>query len=98
MAKSLALWLPAAPRSSKTSKWRRPRWRRLSCDFFAAHLVTGRLHSLDDVLIAGAAAEVRRQHVEQFLVVNVRILLQRIGGEHQEARGAVAALQTVVLD
>src|ERR1700722_16017215 len=98
MAKSSARWLPVAPRSSRMSRWRRRRWRRLNCDLLAAHLVARGFHSLDDVLIACATAKVRGQHVEQFLVIDFRIFFQRIGGKHQEAWGAVAALQAVVLD
>ena len=42
-------------------------------DCIIPHLVPRRLHRLDDVLVAGAAAEIRRQHVEQLLVADVRI-------------------------
>src|SRR5215510_9350379 len=62
------------------------------------HLVARGAHRLDDVLITGAAAEIGREHVEQLLVIDVRILLQRIGGQHQEARRAEAALQRVMRD
>ncbi len=55
-------------------------------------------HRLDDVLVAGAAAEVGRQHVEQLVVADVRIVLQRVRRQHQEARRAEAALQAVVID
>ena len=62
------------------------------------HLVLRRPHRRDDVLIAGAAAEVRRQHVEHVLVADVGVLLQRVHRQHQEARRAEAALQAVMRD
>ena len=54
-------------------------------------------HGLDDVLIAGAAAQVRRQHVEQVVVADVRLALQHADRQHQKARRAEAALQAVVI-
>src|SRR5215470_7389261 len=62
------------------------------------HLVARGAHRLDDVLIAGAATEIGREHVEQLLVIDIGILLQRIGGQHQEARRAEAALQRMMRD
>ena len=41
---------------------------------------------LDDVRVAGAAAEIGRQHVEQVLVADVRLALEHRDGQHQEAR------------
>ena len=64
----------------------------------AAQLIARRAHRLDDVLIAGAAAQVRGQHVGQVFVADLRVLLQHVGGEHQKARRAVAALQAVIVD
>ena len=64
----------------------------------AAHRVAGGTHRLDDVLVAGAAAEIGREHVEQLVVADVRIVLQRVRRQHQEARRAEAALQAVVVD
>src|SRR3954465_3352401 len=81
------------PREAATPVRRYSRWR-----LYPAHLVAGGLHGLDDVLITGAAAKVGREHVEQFLVADVRPLLQRVGGEHQEARRTIAALQPVMRD
>ena len=63
----------------------------------SAHLGGRGADRLDDVLVAGAAAEVRRQDVEQFLVADVRLPLQHADRQHQEARRAEAALQAVVL-
>src|SRR6266700_743856 len=64
----------------------------------AAHLGGGGPHGLDDVLIAGAAAKIGGQDIEHRLVVDVGVLLQRIGGQHQEAGRAEAALQPVMRD
>ena len=63
-----------------------------------AHFVGRRAHRLDDVLVAGAAAEIGREHVEQVLVADVGLALEHAGREHQEARRAEAALQPVMLD
>ena len=63
-----------------------------------AHLRGGGAHRLDDVLVAGAAAEVGREHVEQLLVADVRLALEHVDREHQEARRAEAALQAVMID
>ena len=54
-------------------------------------------HGLDDVLIAGAAAQIRRQHVEQIVVADIRLALEHADRQHQEARRAEAALQAVVI-
>src|SRR6266851_375039 len=58
----------------------------------------GGAHGGDDVLVAGAAAQVRRQHVQQLGVTDLRLALQHTGGEHQESRGAEAALHAVMGD
>src|SRR5205085_2549273 len=62
------------------------------------HLVARRAYRLDDVLVAGAAAEVGCEDVEQVLVADVRALLQRVDRQHQEAGRAEAALQAMVRD
>jgi len=66
------------------------------CGKFAgiAHLT----HRAQDVLVAGAAAEVRRQHLAQRRVIDIRLLFERAGGQHQETGGAEAALQRMVVD
>jgi len=61
------------------------------------HLRRGRPDGLDDVLIAGAAAQVGRKHVQELLVADIRPLLQDIGGEHQESGRAEAALQPMMV-
>src|SRR5450432_2635501 len=61
-----------------------------------AHFRGGGAHCLDDVLIAGAATKVGREDVEKVFVADVGVLLQRVGGQHQEAGSAEAALQSVM--
>jgi len=56
----------------------------------------GLQHRLHDIRVAGAAAQVARQHLAYFELARVRIALQVIGAGHQDARGAEAALQRVV--
>src|SRR3974390_2822089 len=62
-----------------------------------AHLFCCRAHRLDDVLVAGAAAEVGREHVQQIVVGHVGLALQHTDGEHQKTRRAEAALQSVIV-
>src|SRR5688500_8623186 len=82
-----------AERADTRCRRRRGSWR-----LAAPHPVAGSLHRLDDILIAGAAAEVGREYIQQLVVADVRIPLQRIRRQHQEARRAEAALQSVVID
>src|SRR5450631_2331675 len=63
----------------------------------SAHRFGRRAHGLDDVLIAGAAAEVGRQHVKQIVIGNIRLALKHAHRQHQKARRAEAALQTVIV-
>src|SRR5579863_6022148 len=49
-----------------------------------ANLIARRFHRLDDVLIAGAAAQVRGKHIDQIFVADMRVLFQHVGGEHQK--------------
>src|SRR5262249_11696150 len=75
-----------------------PRRCRDSLRLRSAHLVARGLHRLDDVLIARAAAEIGREHIKQFLVADVGLVLKHVGGEHLETRRAEAAVQSVVRD
>ena len=61
------------------------------------HFFRRRAHRLDDVLVAGAAAQIGREHVEQILVADVGLALEHADRQHQEARRAEAALQAVVI-
>jgi len=63
-----------------------------------ASLLTGRcLNGLDDVVVAGAAAEVPFEPVPDLLLGRVRDVLQQARGRHDHAGRAVAALQRMVL-
>src|SRR5262245_12094006 len=62
------------------------------------HLSDRAAHGLDDVLIAGAAAQIGRQKSENILLREGGIGLQRIRSHHQETRAAEPALNRVVLD
>src|SRR6516225_9817235 len=56
-----------------------------------------RLHRLDDILIAGAPAQIAGHAVTDLLLARAGIFLQQPVGTHQHARCAVAALQAVLL-
>ena len=49
-----------------------------------------------DWVVAGAAADVARQHVAHFRFRWVRVAAEEVGGRHQDAGGAEAALQGVM--
>src|SRR4029450_12126870 len=51
----------------------------------------------DDVLVAGAAADVALDGVADSLVRGIRIVREQVGGGHDHARRAEAALQAVLL-
>src|SRR5262249_42458724 len=57
----------------------------------------GGADSLDDVLIAGTATEIRRQHVEQIAIGDIGFALKHADGQHQEAGRAETALQAVMI-
>ena len=62
------------------------------------HRGPGVLHRVEDVEIAGAAAEIGRQRLAQPRLVDIGLALQHAQGQHQESRGAEAALQRVTVD
>src|SRR5580704_9106979 len=64
---------------------------------FGAELLGGPEHRLDDVLVARAAAQAARQRPPDVLLGRVRVLIQALLGGHHHARGAEAALQSVLL-
>src|SRR5205807_5377266 len=64
---------------------------------FGLHFFGGALNRLDNMLIAGAAAEVPLNSVPDFFFAGIRISLEKLGGSHDHARGAIAALQSMVL-
>ncbi|KAG1648560.1 hypothetical protein GQR58_029734 [Nymphon striatum] len=53
----------------------------------------GRKHRLDDVVVAGATAEVALEAFTNLIFARVRNLVEQAGCCHDHARGAVAALQ-----
>ena len=62
-----------------------------------AHVFRRRADGLDNVLVAGAAAQVGREHVKQVVVADIGLALEHADSEHQEAGRAEAALQAVVV-
>src|SRR5437588_211059 len=54
-------------------------------------------HRLDDVVVAGAAAQVALEPVANLFLGWVRVLGQEAGGRHDHAWRAVAALEAVVV-
>src|SRR5262245_49607613 len=62
-----------------------------------AHFLRGVLISLDDIDVAGAAAQVAGDRVTDFVVAGVVVLLQERVAGHQHSRRAVAALKAVFL-
>src|SRR6266540_4212126 len=61
------------------------------------HLLGGPLDGLDDVVVAGAAAEVALQPVTDLGLRGPRVALEELGGRHDHARRAEAALKPVLL-
>src|SRR6476660_2885710 len=64
---------------------------------FSAHRYGGCAYRLDDVLVACAAAQVRRQYVEQIVIADIGLALAYADRQHQKTRGTEAALQAVVV-
>src|SRR3984893_19116362 len=56
----------------------------------------GRLDSLDDEVVAGAAAEVPGQHLADLLARRCGLLAEERAGAHDDPGGAVAALEPVL--
>ena len=56
----------------------------------------GVLDGFDDVLVARATAQVAAHAVANFVFAGVGVFVQKAVGAHQHARGAKAALQTVL--
>src|ERR1700694_3160975 len=63
----------------------------------AAHRLRGGLHRLDDVHVAGTAAQVAFQASANLVFGRVWILVQEIRGGHDETGCAVSALQAVLV-
>src|SRR5215470_16713272 len=62
-----------------------------------AHFLGGVLHRLDDVHVAGAAAQVARDRLADLLLARILVLREQRARRHQHARSAEAALQAVLL-
>src|SRR3546814_19329610 len=63
------------------------------CMTLAPHGLCPGHHGLDDVVVAGAAADVAFQLVANGILVRVRMALHEVDGAHDHARRAEAALQ-----
>src|SRR5215468_6545488 len=61
------------------------------------HLLGRVLHGLDDIDVAGAAAEIARDRLADVLLARVLVALEERHTRHHHARSAVAALQSVLL-
>ena len=57
----------------------------------------GGQHGIDDVLVAGAAAQIARQRLAHLVLARRRMFVEKGRHGHQDARRAVAALQAVVI-
>src|SRR5208337_5185002 len=55
-----------------------------------------RAHRFDDVLVAGAAAQIARHPIANFLIRRVRVFLQQPIGPGNHARRAKSALQGMI--
>src|SRR5262249_31478259 len=62
------------------------------------HLGGRAAHGLYDVLVAGAAAEIGREKIENVVIREVGIGLQRVHRQHEETRRAEPALERMMLD
>src|SRR5712692_8442420 len=62
-----------------------------------AHMFRGILHGTDNVLVACAAADVAFERLTNLSFSGVGVVLQKLGGGHNHAGRAEAALQTMFL-
>ena len=67
------------------------------CIFIVHAPLDGRADRRDDVLVAGAAAEIAGQALADLVVGRERVFPQQVGRRHQHAGRAEAALQRVML-
>ena len=61
------------------------------------HFRRGGLHRLDDIVIAGAAAQIAVEFGADGLLGGVGMVVHQVDGAHHHARGAEAALQAMML-
>jgi hypothetical protein len=55
-------------------------------------------HRFDNILIAGAAAKIRRQNFNELVFGKIRVALEGPDNEHEKTRRAKATLQRVVFN
>src|SRR5579884_360717 len=100
------LWPPASSLASSPywlkrliASWREPgaRYSKLAGYIGAPHLLGGVLDGLDDVDVAGAAAQVALDAALDLVFGGIGVGLQQVDGLHDHARRAEAALQAVLL-
>src|SRR5687767_285172 len=63
----------------------------------APHVRGGRLDRLDDIVIAGAAAQIAIEPLPDLPLRGIRLALEQVDRAHDHARRAEAALQRMVL-
>src|SRR5882757_4181711 len=63
----------------------------------APHPNRGRHHGVDDVLVAGAAAEIARQRLADLVFAGRGVFVEKCRHGHENAGRAVAALQAVMI-
>ncbi len=68
-----------------------------ACACTVPHRLGGRADGGDDVLVARAAAVVALDRVADLVVGRIGVVGQQVGGRHDHARGAEAALEAVLL-
>src|SRR5262252_4361405 len=66
-------------------------------EFSLTHLFGGVLHRLDDVHVAGTAAQVARDRLANLLLARVLVAREERARRHEHSRCAEAALQAVLL-
>src|SRR5579885_3550003 len=64
-----------------------------SFNLFALYL--DRFHGLDDVLIACTTTEIAGDGTANIVIAGIGVIAQQLGGRHQHAGGAVAALKAI---
>src|SRR3954453_3954178 len=88
------------PRMSGGSSTRRtplPMTDRSASSMGRPHLVEDRANRFEDVFVTGTTTDVRGDHGAQGFVIDVRIAREDATQQHQEAGGAIAALQGVMV-
>jgi hypothetical protein len=79
------------------SEIRNPQFFSVSRCRLISHLAGGVLNRFDDVLVAGAAAQIPFEPVANLVHAGIGIPIEYLRGGHDHSRRAVTALQTVLL-